>query len=480
MAGISETDKEIQSLIDIISNTIEAHTTALFLASAEGEPLELAAYQSLSGKINTEAVIRPGEGLIGWVHKNNEPVNVDKFEHDTRRLFLYKTDEPIKSFMAVPLSKVGGVLAVDSKQRYVFTEKSHKILFQFGQALEMLLERKREAVQTARAAECLAFITNVESILARRLHTRQSAEEVLQLLGEFCGAEACFLTAVLPGKKGSYFLMAFDSPVDPGLESRPMKIESGLAGWVLQNGKQLVLERGRSGREKSYLFYPEENLGKFPSFAGYPLAWGDKVRGALLFIGEKPFKFESPVARAIEAASARLAASLEMELLFERVSELTRLDPQIGLPHRTYFCRRLNRMIKTASIQGSKIRLMLLKLNGLNDVALEFGQEASQEALKIAAAHLLSVSTNENELGHINYGLLAAALKGYSVKEEEDIKSGLVELMEDFPLQDMQGRLSIEVQSCTAEYPSEARTAEDLIKKGLDKLEQISPTPSGR
>ena len=54
-----------------------------------------------------------------------------QFDRDTRNLKLYLRDEGIKSFMAVPVGDAG-VLCVDSKRNYVFTEKNQKILQDFA------------------------------------------------------------------------------------------------------------------------------------------------------------------------------------------------------------------------------------------------------------------------------------------------------------------------------------------------------------
>ena len=150
--------KELQSLVDLVSNTTDAYTTVLFLAPEPGQALAIAAYQSLSQNIDTQVLIGPGEGLIGWVYKNNKPVNVDKFDRDTRRLLFYKEDESIKSFMAVPLPGIPGVLAVDSKQRYVFTEKNQKILNQFGETIELVIKRGEQADRVIGLDEAMDFV----------------------------------------------------------------------------------------------------------------------------------------------------------------------------------------------------------------------------------------------------------------------------------------------------------------------------------
>ena len=472
MAGSLTPDKEIQSLIDLVSNTTEAYTAALFLAPAEGEPMSLYAYQSLSRNIDLGVRIGPGEGLIGWVYKNGKPVNIDQFDQDTRRLLIYRTDESIKSFMAVPLPEVHGVLAVDSKQRYVFTDKSQKILHQFGQTIVQVLSRLDQAGLGMRRAGVLAFLGEFEQILGRGLLSAQDWDQAMALLRVYSGSEACFLTSVFPGDPGRYFITAHDAGWDLSLKNEALSIEKGLAGWVMREKKPLILEKARLGTEKSYVFYPEEPLKDFSAFAGLPAVWGGRLRGGLFFVGPEPLNLDEIKSQGLRMAANRLASRLEIEFLGRRIAELGRLDPQVGLPHRAYFTERLDRMLKMASLARGGLILMLMKIRDLDELARQAGQDAAQEVLKTTTRRLLALAGPEAELGHLSYGLFAVTLDGQSEAELSKIVKDLAGELADLPLESVEGRARLELQTAQVKYPVQGRRAEDLIYLGLSGLEQ--------
>jgi hypothetical protein len=220
MTDLLTPDPEIQGIIDLVSNTTDAYTTALFLHDPSKDGLILYSWQSLSRNINEDVVIRPGEGLVGWVFKNNEPVNIDQFDRDTRQLLFYKVDESIKSFMAVPLKGAGGVLVVDSKQRYVFTDKSHKILYQFGQFLEMGLKRVFGSADSADTTVQSDFLVGMEPLLGHRIDSPADLEKVLHLIREFAGARLCCLTEALPGRPDHYLLLGYQGDPVPKLKEK--------------------------------------------------------------------------------------------------------------------------------------------------------------------------------------------------------------------------------------------------------------------
>ena len=463
---------ELQSLVDLVSNTTDAYTTVLFLAPAPGEELAIAAYQSLSQNIDTQVHIGPGEGLIGWVYKSDKPVIVDKFDRDTRRLLFYKEDESIKSFMAVPLPGLPGVLAVDSKQRYVFTEKNQKILNQYGQAIELVIRRGEQADRVTNLEKAMDFVEDFEQTLGVSRNPSQYMPPTMALLRQYTAASACFCAAILHNDPNRYFVMSHDSETSIQLSQDLFPVNSGLAGWVIHNRKKLIPDRPMASSEKTFVFYPDEPLKRFMGFAGFPLLFGEKVRGALILAHETPFKFDATILKTLELCSKRLAASLEMEFLFQRITELSRLDTQVGLPHRTHFIKRLNRMIKRAAGKGASLTLLVIAIDNLSEAAAEIGQAEVLELLRGATRHLLVECSEENELGHLSYGIIGVAFIGEVEVEARSIAADLAEMLSDQPLASSHGRIRLKTRTALVRYPREATKAEGLIRTSLAKLNQ--------
>ncbi|MBW2060954.1 MAG: GAF domain-containing protein [Deltaproteobacteria bacterium] len=475
MARMLLLNKEVQGLIELISNTTEAYTTALFLAPKPGESLQLVAHHSLSQNINPDVRIGPGEGLVGWVLKNNKSVNVDKFDLDTRRLLFYRTDESIKSFIAVPLPGINGVLAVDSKQRYVFTDKSQKILHQFGQVLEMTLKRLRTINEGQRRKEAMKFLSDLEGALYKRDQSGEHLRQAAALLRKYVGADACFLASILPEDRTQYQLITHDAYRSYPLHKNLFKANQGLMGWVMREKKPLNLKRIPLGTNKSYIFYPEEPFKDFTAFAGLPLIWGRRLLGAVCLSAREPFNIDETKAQALEMSADRLAASLELELLLGRISDFSRLDSQTGLPHRSEFCHCVARMLKSTS---TPLALIIIRLENLEAVSLNLGQEAAEMTLKKAAEHLLAQTEEDIELGHLTYGTFGVALLNRSEAEVNQIRSNLIETLEKQTAESSQGHASLQIKAVTAPYPSPTLRAEDLIHQTLALLQEPETSPS--
>jgi hypothetical protein len=100
--------------------------------------LEIGGICSLSQEVVENAKIFLDSGLIGWVAKHGKSIHVSPFEHDSRTLGVYSSDQQLKSFIGIPIA-IGepdfagktehtGVIACDSKKSFAFSKVQGKLL----------------------------------------------------------------------------------------------------------------------------------------------------------------------------------------------------------------------------------------------------------------------------------------------------------------------------------------------------------------
>ena len=103
------------------------------------ECLHLVGAHSLCPDIVEHCAVACGTGLIGWVAKHHRSIHVSPFEHDSRTLGMYRTDQQLKSFIGVPILLEGsatdpsggthcGVIACDSKKSFAFSKLQGKLI----------------------------------------------------------------------------------------------------------------------------------------------------------------------------------------------------------------------------------------------------------------------------------------------------------------------------------------------------------------
>ncbi|MDR3037843.1 MAG: GAF domain-containing protein [Candidatus Adiutrix sp.] len=484
-------DTELKALLELCLNNLDGFSVVWFVADGEGCPLRLRAFQSLSRNIDPGALIRPGAGLLGWAYKNGLPVNVDQVSFESERLLFYTRDEGIKSFMAVPLPEIAAVAAIDSKNRYIFTDKSSKLFMQFSQTIARVWRRlagppalrktSGEAAGAAKPAtggadpagspggEVCALWQGLEFCLSRSDHEGGGLDAALELVRNFTGLNWAFLTVIKPNDKKHYHLAAASENV-PGTLPSKYPLSSGLAGWLHTKLKPLTIDRLKTDSHNSYIFQKNEALDGFRSFYGWPILYNDQPRGALILAGNEGEVLDHDLLEVMDCVVDRLAAQLHLDRLIVKVMEMDRIDPQTALPHRGQFLESLYHMMEVADLKSEGVDLYVLAISGLGALATRHGQETAGDILKTIAGRLKEGLRSTWRLGHASYGVFTLATPTADSAEAKTFIAGFKKSLENWPIPEAVGRAGLGLLPALASYPRDGGSPEEILEAALTAL----------
>jgi signal transduction protein with GAF and PtsI domain len=301
-------DYGLKELIHLISNVTEAFTTALFLIDSRQNKLKLKGYHSLSLHIDPETSLAIGDSIIGWVAKNQRPVNISQFDRDTRNLKLYLRDEKIKSFLAVPVGELG-VLCIDSKRNYLYTDKDQKILQNFALLVLQVLQAQRIAYKEGQQRRILEFFNHINIISMERQELKDYYQKVLNRCRLFTATDAAFL-ALVPQKGDRYKIAASDGTLTAPLKKTILSVDMGLTGWVIRENRSLVRRSMKPRTHKSYVFFPDDPCMHFQSYIGIPLCFFGKLYGVMNLVGHRENHWEEEEIEALKSAGQIIITSI--------------------------------------------------------------------------------------------------------------------------------------------------------------------------
>jgi signal transduction protein with GAF and PtsI domain len=304
----SLTDYGLQELIQLISNVTEAFTTALFLIEFQQNKLRLKGYHSLSLHIDPETCLQIGDSLIGWVAKNQKAVNISQFDRDTRNLKLYLRDEKIKSFLAVPVGELG-VLCIDSKRNYVFTEKDQKILQTFADLVLHILQAQLTSQKERSHGKILDFLNRINALSHEKQELTVYYQKALNLCRLFTATDMAFLILV-PQKGDRYKVVASEGTLTAPLKKSVLAIDMGLTGWVIRENRPLVRRSMKPRTHKSYVFFPEDPCIHFQSYMGIPLSFFGKLYGVINLVGHRENHWPDEMIQAVQSAGQTIITSV--------------------------------------------------------------------------------------------------------------------------------------------------------------------------
>lgn len=299
-----------------LCSVLDAYSSVLFLAEPAprgGAVYRLAGKFSLGDFIDPASAIEPGKGLVGWIAKNNAPLLVPNFDQRKNHLGYYRDTEElrIKAFMGCSLPDGKGVLCVDSKRQYSFSDKDQKILHLFAQ----LIAEQSASDGRGRAMDTIGNYYNAlkEVYTLRRRHSRWNdfLREFLSLMLATTGCDyGVFCYNDISG--GEYIVEGETSPLvwKPRMQAPAFSVNGGAIGWVCRNGEALF-SNAPGGMPESTLFGRGVTTPQFQTIMALPLQVQRKTRGVLCLAGQSPLGISEETKDFLRMSSEHLALFLE-------------------------------------------------------------------------------------------------------------------------------------------------------------------------
>lgn len=134
--GTLELGKVLDLIIQKAIQVVEAERGSLMLFDHETEELYIKSSVCLSKKTVSAVRIKPGEGIAGWVFKEDKPLLIKEGAKDPRFKKFNKTKEELRSIISIPLKikdQIVGVINVDNKREgNIFNLDDLKLLSVFA------------------------------------------------------------------------------------------------------------------------------------------------------------------------------------------------------------------------------------------------------------------------------------------------------------------------------------------------------------
>jgi diguanylate cyclase (GGDEF)-like protein len=321
----------IDSLTELVFNVHEAFTVALFLKEEDS-------FRCLSSVTFAKSFDRdrriPIEGTLpGWVLKHDEPLIIPNFDKDESTLGYYGADEEIKSFMAYPL-EVPGVIVVDSKKRYVFTDREKKLLGHFVSVIGKELEKERRFQDIEERNEELSIERRIIGFFRESRLTEVSVEEVLEESLAISQGDFCFIGL----KKDDRLHIADCTGNDATLfRSKECPVSGTIAAMVLEGGREFLLPHNSGYLKERPLLYQDDGI-RARQFFGFPFLFEDEPFGLVAFVSTSQTGLNDGSIALLRDIALLLSLYLVRAWTKGRLEKSSQVEPVTGaLPFSSFF-----------------------------------------------------------------------------------------------------------------------------------------------
>lgn len=313
-----ETGDAIHRLMEAAASVVDAYAV-VWVGPVDGGFAVRAGF-SLAGSVPVGAPVAVGQGLAGWVLKNDAPLVVDHLDRTPCHLGYGDAPEGLKAFYGCPVPGGLGALCVTTKKTYAVGAKEQKLLDLFARALAAAWQEGegcRGLAEEARLALCLQTLCSLRERLPRW------SDFVRQFLHELAGGLAMShgLLVVSDEWGAGYLLEAATAPLfrNPVWEGKVFEAGSGVLGWVFKKNQPVVYGQQCGDMAGTPLFGRHTPAVELRTLLAFPLKVHRRCRGVLA-VGHT----ESRPVTAAQQALVRTAADY-LALLLENLYLRNRL-----------------------------------------------------------------------------------------------------------------------------------------------------------
>ena len=389
------------------------------------EPVERAWREAFkSGRFDAVYRIAHDDGEVSWIHNRarsirNESGNVARLDGIARDVTDLKEQEQ----RIARLSRIHAVLSginaaiVRIRDRQKLFEEACRIAVEhggFGIAWVGALDRETLDVVPAACAGVEA-----ESLIA---HSRNSARG--------------------------------DTPLGRGIVGTALRERRA----VYSN--DITIEQSQGGARRR-----EAVRRGYRSLISLPLVVDGQVVGALSLFAKEVNFFDDEEIKLLTELADDISFALEHIAKQEKLNYLAYYDQLTGLPNRTLFNERLDKVLHAERESNGKAALLIVDLKRFGNVNNTYGRQSGDNLLKLVAERLENILTTRESLARVEANSFAVMLR--DVKHEADvahaIEQGMLSaLAQPFLVAGDELRLSAQVG--IALFPADGTDAESLFR----------------
>ncbi len=282
-----------------------------------------------------------------------------------RSLSINTVMAPHSAFLGVPLfagEEVVGVLGIrDDANSLAFGHNDQRVLTTVGAQLAVAIQSTRLFEQTVQLAEELdqrvqertrelemerqqiTILYQITTELSTSLDMEKLLSRALEMVAKAVGATQGAILAVDPIANRLYYRSQIGWPeiFDGEGETPTLKLNEGLAGWVIQQHQSTIIDNVQEDARWLTLG-PADEIPRAAMVA--PIESTEDVLGVMMLLSEKPAAFNEDHLRLVTAAASQVANAMNNAELYSLIRDQA---------------ERLGAMLREQQVESTKNRAIL-------------------------------------------------------------------------------------------------------------------------
>ena len=372
-------DLKLAALLDTALAAIPSRDAVMFM-TGDDEGSVYVRVSAGEGYAQEDAVIHAGQGLIGWVVREKQPVLASSKPSGLG--YLQKEDD-VRSLIAAPILNGGtieGVIALDSTEEDAYTSSDRDTLARVADIAVYLLQGTREYNQAELDARNFAALHRISSEMSASLDIKAILDRLAAVCHEVVPYDQFTVSFVEGGDKLSFHTFVGYEGVK--LPKGPVPLAGSLMDWIVKNHQPLSFtDLDRQTGQPPVFPVKELQIGA-RSFLGVPLVAQDKTIGVITVSFRQPGAISAYQQHMMSIIANQVAVNIANAKLHHIMRKMATTDGLTGLINHRHFQEKADERFARSTRFPEPISVLLMDIDHFKKVNDTYGHPIGDAVLK--------------------------------------------------------------------------------------------------
>lgn len=309
----------LKDVVNIVNDMTKADSVFIYLFDENRKYLVLMASKTPHKKELGTINLKAGEGITGWVAKENELVSIKKNAYQDSRFknFDVLPEDKYEAFLSVPIVGKGKAIGVINIQH----KKAHEYAANITNLISLIAKQISGAIGNARLyeeAKQKALQFDSLSKVSQSITSQNYLDEILDLIvvvtAEMLNSKICSIMILDP--KGRELIIKATQSLSEVYKKKPnVKVNASISGEVIKNRQPIAIYDVR--KEKKYGYKDIAIKEHLTSLLSVPMVVKDKAIGIINVYTKEPHVFIAEEIDMLQMVANQAAVAIEHTQLIE-------------------------------------------------------------------------------------------------------------------------------------------------------------------
>lgn len=314
-----ELEPVLNEVVHVVNDITKADSIFIYLFDEGREHLILMAsktpHKHELGKIHLKA----GEGITGWVAKQNKPVAISQNAYKDKRFkgFDVLPEDKYEGFLSFPIvykKKPIGVVNVQHKRPHEYSSNTIELLALIAKQMSGVIENAQLYVETKQKALQFDTLQKVSQSITSEHYLDEILNLIVVVTAEMLNSKICSIL-LLDTKGNELIIKATQSLSHEYKKKANLKVDDSIMGGAIVRKEPVVFYDVRE--EKGYRFRDLAIKEELTSMLAVPMIVKDQAIGVVSVYTKKPHRFSQEEINVLQMVANQAAVAVENTKLVE-------------------------------------------------------------------------------------------------------------------------------------------------------------------